>query len=197
MKRFLVPIIKTPLKLLKSLLIGFVFYHIVYTASSNAQTDSSVTPFCYHINAGATYSFVGYSTYATFGLNWDRHQFYIGIRNVLSKSYLYYTGPIGGKLGWNYVISENKKSKSFINVDHQNSYNRAYNPRSIFKDKLNSVHEVFISNGLDYKIANRIRIGEKMGIGMYREILNNLSLGVKQKNFGFNLFIDLHVQYEF
>lgn len=73
---------KTPLKLLKSLLIGFVFYHIVYTASSNAQTDSSVTPFCYHINAGATYSFVGYSTYATFGLNWDGIMLFLKIKKV-------------------------------------------------------------------------------------------------------------------
>ena len=110
MKRYLPPTMKKLILPLKALLFVFIFNYILHTSSVRAQTDSSITPVCYLVYVGATYSFVGYSTYATFGVNLKRHQFYLGIRNVLSKSYLYYTGPIGGKLGWNYVISENKKN---------------------------------------------------------------------------------------
>jgi len=186
--------VKTPLK---SLLFSFFVVCLFYSTGLSGQNKSIFSDLKTSVALGGTYSYVGYSAYLAFGLNWKRHQFYLGIRNVFSETYLFYTGPIGGKLGWNYLLSENKNSKSFINIDYQNSYNRAYNPRSIFKDKLNSVHEIFISNGLDFKISERFWIGEKMGVGMYQENLNNLSLGVKQRNFGFNIFVGLHFRYDF
>jgi hypothetical protein len=184
-------------RLIRSTILCFFTLTFLYSTKLSAQDKFVFSDLKCSAALGGTYSFVGYSTYATFGLNWKRHQFYLGVRNVISKSYLFYTGPIGGKLGWNYIISENPKSKSFLNIDYQNSYNRAYNPRSIFKDKLNSVHEVFFSNGLDCRLSDRLWVGEKIGVGFYHETLNNLSLGVKQKNFGFNLFFDLHIRYDF
>jgi hypothetical protein len=182
---------------LKYPLYSFFVVCLFYSTCISGQNKSIFSDLKTSVALGGTYSYVGYSAYLTLGLNRNRHQFYLGVRNVVSKSYLFYTGPIGFKLGWNYLLSENKNTKSFINIDYQNSYNRAYNPRSIFKDKLNSVHEIFISNGLDYKISERFWIGEKIGVGMYQENLNNLSLGTKLRNFGFNVFVGLHIRYDF
>lgn len=179
---------------IQSICLVFIVSFLTLKAQENTF-NKSISPYTSNFNLGGTFSFVGYSVFLTYGYNYHRSQFYIGPKTVLSRAYLFYTGPIGFKLGWKYLVASNDVLKAYINIDYQNAFNKAYNPKSVFADKLNKVHEVFFNNSIEIRLSDRLWLGETIGIGIYEEELNNLRYKVKQTNFGYNLYLGIHLSY--
>ncbi|MDT8413515.1 MAG: hypothetical protein RQ875_13705 [Vicingaceae bacterium] len=144
-----------------------------------------------------TSSFISYS-----GINWGvqfnifhkKHTLGIGTKVSFQSSYFPHNNSLGLIVDYKYFILENKKIKSFININYSNV---RYKVKTRFGENNNMLHEFFISNGYLINMFNSFWIGNSIGFGGYLERFYDFSEETHSSLNGYNMKLKIIISYEF
>ncbi|MBC7448267.1 MAG: hypothetical protein H7330_09435 [Hymenobacteraceae bacterium] len=149
----------------------------------------------------ATLAFSGLNTGLTFELQRGRHALYAGPKISVADSYLPSQGPFGGIGGYKFYFLPDYNCVGrfgfFVNLDYQLQRYRAFNRDGGRSGQYNSLHELNLGYGLEYRFSNRWRVNNVFGFGRYWELYHNATRAAEYSQVGYNRLVRLQVLYTF
>jgi hypothetical protein len=178
---------------LRLTLIFFIFQSVFANAADTTkvkQRSLSVTLFL-------DLTYTGYHSAIGIEYQRSRHTVYLGPKISLTNNYLLAKQPFGGILGYRYYfLKEEKRFKGFINLDYQLFIYKAFKGQQVKSTKENFIHEINISYGAEFRLTERISLGNSIGIGKYFESYFNYRSEKRFKYDGYNALVRLYFKYD-
>ncbi len=153
----------------------------------------------YSVSTQATLAFSGLNAGVTFEAQRGRHAVYAGPKISVADSYLPSKGPFGGVGGYKFYFLPDYdcvgKFGFFANIDYQLQRYNAFDRDGSRTSRKNSLHELCVGYGLEYRLTNRWRINNVFGFGKYWEIYQNPTRDAEYRQTGYNRLVRLQVLY--
>lgn len=149
------------------------------------------------VELGFALSYSGLNTNAAFLLKNKKNEYYLGLKLVLSDSYLLQKGPFGIQLGYRRTTVAAKKWSSSLGLDYQLTQTALYNPLAIDIKKKNWLNELHLSYGLAYQLSKKVWIGSSFGFGLYIESNYDLRNAIRNRYIGTSNMLRIYANYEF
>lgn len=131
---------------------------VACTAQRNTQSS---------LQSGIYFGESGICNQTLFNQSFNRHQFSIGGQITLQQSYSNSNQIAGPMAAWQFTLFYIEDVKAFAGVNCQTLI---FKPDFIeAKSKFNSIVEINIVQGLEYKFSKHFAIGEWMGLGRFAE----------------------------
>ena len=153
----------------------------------------------YSLSTQASLAYSGVNAGVTAEVQRGRHALYAGPKLSLADSYLPSKGPFGGIGGYKFYFLPDYNCVGrfgfFANLDYQLQRYRAFDRDGGRTGRHNSLHELSIGYGLEYRLSNRWRINNVFGFGRYWEIYQNATRAQEYRQTGYNRLVRLQVLY--
>ena len=175
-------------------LLSFICFSQKIKAQSLSNIDSL---WKYGVEAGSILSFTGVNLRVNFLMIKNKNEFYIGPKLAISDSYLPLKGPWGLSAGYRRNVLEKERWKSFVNLDYQIVFIKPYNPRNLEVNGINTIQELFIAYGFEFRIAKDFTIGQLIGGGGFLEKTIDVSEGKTNRIVNYSGLLSFFVNYTF
>ena len=153
------------------------------------------------LGAQATLAFSGLNTGVTLEAQRGKHAFYAGPKISVADSYLPSKGPFGGIGGYKFYFLPDYNCVGrfgfFANIDYQLQRYRAFNRDGGRASEYNSLHELNLGYGLEYRLTNHWRVNNVFGFGRYWEFYRNATRESDYSQGGYNRLVRLQILYTF
>lgn len=153
------------------------------------------------LGAQATLAFSGLNTGITLEAQRGKHAFYVGPKLSVADSYLPSKGPFGGVAGYKFYFLPDYNCVGrfgfFANIDYQLQRYRAFNRDGGRASGHNSLHELNLGYGLEYRLTNHWRINNVFGFGRYWEFYQNATRQSEYSHVGYNRLVRAQILYTF
>lgn len=155
-----------------------------------AQAQKS--PIRFAIEGGTFFSFTGLNVSLASTIILGDHEFYLGPKWVLSDTYLLNRGPWGIDLGYRWNMVQRNKIQGFANLEYQAAFLRPAGNGS--KTVVQEMHGAY---GLQWKLSDKLKIGNSIGLGGVVEkskLLNGTTYRLDGFSFLFKLFLNYRLE---
>lgn len=170
-------------------------------AADEQRPETKPKGFKSSLGVQTTLAFSGLNAGLTFELQRGRHALYAGPKISVADSYLPSQGPFGVIGGYKFYFLPDYNCVGrfgfFINLDYQLQRYRAFNRDGARTNDHNSLHELNVGYGLEYRLANRWRVNNVFGFGRYWEFYQNPTRQAEYSQVGYNRLVRLQLLYTF
>ena len=175
----------------------FLFILEIHPVSWAQTRPDSIALWKYGLETGGSISFTGLNLKMNFLMSKGPNEWYVGPKLVLSDIYLPTQGPWGLIVGYRRNLLNNKRLKSFVNLDYQITFLKLYNPLNLPVSGMNNIHELFLTYGFQYQLNPHISVGQFIGGGGVLEKSIDISEQKTNRVLGYSGVFGLFVNYTF
>lgn len=137
----------------------------LHTFAQDSTASLKIVP---SIEAGASISYSGVSSYAALCVKHKKSEYTIGPKISLSHLNASSTGPLGIIAGYKYHFLKNKKFEPFADLNYQVEFLKS-SPSEGSKNIYNKIHELYFGYGVKLRLSPSLQFGNSIGLGGYYE----------------------------
>lgn len=157
-------------RMMKLFLVSFVFFN----ASLKVQAQDTTKSFKFAVSFNESLSHTGINSGITFNIRYKNHEVYVGPEMALSDSYFRDDPRMGYTGGVRYYTSNAEKHNSFVFIDFHRIFYRPYLQKLYNSNKMNTISEVVVGMGQEWKLYKHWYLSGSMAYGKYFDVYHDL-----------------------